>query len=150
MHQHIEHIKDYQSFRMLCENSVFLIGHIYETAYCYNKLTKQEFEIHKFIGDPTCAIISPNSDWYLVGGDCLILKKWNTDSYSLLEKLSDIHSLRAIDAYTIQILTDPWAAYSSIWQLELNLSSLIQPTRLTKIKYFTEYKNKPYTENVLW
>ena len=144
------YIKDDSNFRTLFENTVMLVGHVSETAYCYNKLTKEEFAIFQFDNDPTCAIVGKNNDWCLIGGDVLVLRTWVDNTLRIIGDLKNIHGVKAIDAYTTQILTDPWAEHSAIWQLEINLNKLTRPTSLSKVTDFKEYFDKPYAEQIAW
>jgi len=144
------YIKDDSNFRTLFENTVITVGNVFETAYCYNKLTKEEFAIFQFDYDPTSAAVGKNNDWCLIGGDVLVLKTWVDNTLRLIDDLKNIYGLKTIDAYTIQILTDPWAEQSAIWQLEINLNRLTRPTSLIKVKSFKEYFDKPYTDQIAW
>lgn len=142
--------KDDSNFKILFENKVTIVGHIYEIAYYHNKLTKEELPIFEFENDPTCAIIGQNNDWCLIGGDVLILKTWNDNTLKLVNNLEQIFDLKYIDEYTAQILTDPWSENSAIWQISIDLNNITQPLILSKIKDFKEYFNKPYSENIEW
>ncbi|MCD1117962.1 hypothetical protein [Chryseobacterium turcicum] len=143
-------IKDDSNFKILFENKVTIVGHIYEIAYYHNKLTKEELPIFEFENDPTCAIIGQNNDWCLLGGDVLILKTWNDNALKFINNLEQIFDLKCIDAYTAQILTDPWSENSAIWQISIDLNNITQPLILSKIRDCKEYFNKPYSENIEW
>ena len=144
------YIKDDLNFKILFENTVMMVGNVFETAYCYNKLTKEEFAIFQFDNDPTCATVGKNNDWCLVGGDVLVLKTWFDNTLRMIGDLKNIYGLKTYNAYTIQILTDPWTAQSAIWQLEIDLNKLTKPISLTKVKDFKEYFDKPYTGQIVW
>jgi hypothetical protein len=144
------YIKDDPNFNTLFENSVMIVGNVFESAYCYNKLTKDEFGIFEFDNDPTCAAVGKNIDWCLIGGDVLILKTWIDKTLRIIGDLKNIYGLKTIDAYTIQILTDPWAEQAAIWQLEIDLDKLARPISLIKVKDFKEYFDKPYEEQIDW
>lgn len=144
------HTKDDSNFKILFENKVMIVGHIYEIAYYHNKLTKEELPVFEFEDDPTCAIIGQNNDWCLIGGDVLILKTWNDNALKFVDNLEQIFDLKCIDAYTAQILTDPWSENSEIWQVLIDLNKLTQPLTLSKIRDFKEYFDKPYSESIEW
>jgi hypothetical protein len=150
MQQSKGHIKGDPNFKKLFENTVMLVGHIFENAYCCNKLTNEEFPIFQFNNDPTCGIVGNNNDWCLIGGDVLILMTWIDHTIRVIGDLKDIYGLKAVNPYSIKILTDPWSEHSSIWLLEINLTNLTRPTSLFKIKDFKEYIGKPYTETIIW
>ena len=143
-------IKDDPNFKTIFENIVMTVGHVFETSYCYNKLTKEEFAIFKFDNDPTCGIVGQKNDWCLIGGDLLVLRTWVDNSLRLVGELKQIFDLKSIDDYTVQILTDPWTNNSEIWQLTIDLNKLKRPLTLIKIRDFKEYVDKPYTDDVVW
>ncbi len=144
------YIKDDPNSRILFENTVLAVGHVFESSYCFNKLTKEEFEIFEFDNDPTCGLAGQNNDWCLIGGDVLVLRSLVDNTLRLIGELKEIFDLKLIDAYTVQILTDPWADNSEIWQLKIDLNNLSQPLTLTKIREFKAYAGKPYTNKIGW
>ncbi len=143
-------IKDYKQFKKLYENTVMILGHVFERAYIIDKILQKEIAIFDFDYDPTCGLIGKNNDWCLIGSDVLVLKTWVDNSIRYISELKDIYSLRAIADYTVQILTDPWSEESSIWQMEIDLTKLTRPVNLFKLKDFKDYKDKPYSEDIAW
>ena len=143
-------IKDYEYFIKLYENTIMILGHVYERAYIIDKIIQKEIAIFDFDNDPTCGLIGKNNDWCLVGGDILVLKTWVDNTLRTFSELKSVHSLRAIDDYTVQILLDPWSEQSSIWQMEINLNKLTNPITLFKMKDFSDYADKPYTDQIIW
>ena len=137
-------------FTVLFENTVMVVGHVFEVAYCFNKFTKEEFSIFQFHNDPTCALVGPNNDWCLIGGDMLVLRTWVDYTLRFIGDLKDIHSLKLIDPYTVHILTDPWSQEAAIWELTIDLTKLARPVSLSKIKDFHAYIGQPYTDTILW
>lgn len=137
-------------FKKFFENTVMVVGHVFESAYCFNKLTREEFGIFRFSYAPTCGMVGKNNDWCLVGGDILVLKTWADNTLRCIAELKDIFDLKAKDAYTVQILTDPWCEGSAIWELTINLNKLTRPVSLIKIRDFKEYIDKPYTNQIEW
>jgi hypothetical protein len=144
------YIKDDSNFKVLFENTVMLVGHMYESSYCFNKLTKEEFGIFEFDNDPTCALIGKNNDWCLIGGEILVLKTWVDNTIRVIGELNNIFALKAMGDYTVQILTDPWGKESAIWALTIDFNKLTRPTSLVKIRNFTEYADKPYVDQIEW
>jgi hypothetical protein len=144
------YIKDDPNFKQFFENAVMLLGHVFETAYCYNKITKEEFGLFRFDNDPTCGVVGKNNDWCLVGGDVLVLKTWFDNSLRLIGDLRQIHELRSVDDYKTQILLDPWSNEAAIWQLEIDKTKPTRPITLEKVKDFKDYTDKPYTEHIVW
>lgn len=144
------YIKDDKNFRPLSENTIMLLGHVFETAYIVNKITNEESPVFQFYGDPTCGLIGKYNDWCLVGGEILILRTGVDNSVRSIGEFKNIHSLKAIDDYKAQILIDPWSEESSIWQIEIDLHKLTRPVNLYKLKDFKDYVDKPYTEEIFW
>lgn len=144
------YIKDDPNFKILFENTVMTVGHVFEASYCFNKLTKEEFGIFVFDNDPTCGLVGKKNDWCLIGGDDLVLWTWVDNTLRLVGELKEIFDLKLIDAYTVQILTDPWLDNPEIWQLAIDLNMLSRPITLTKIRDFKEYADKPYKDEVEW
>jgi len=143
-------IKDDPNFKTLFENTVMTVGHVFEMSYCYNKLTTEEFAIFEFDNDPTCGVVGQNNDWCLIGADVLVLRTWVDKTLRLVGDLKQIFDIKSIDAYTVQILTDPWADNPEIWQLTIDLNRLTRPLTLHKIGDYKEYADKPYTDKIDW
>ena len=117
------HITDDPHFHVLFENSIMIAGHVFEDAYCYNKLTKEELPIYVFYGNPDCAIVGNNNDWCLFGGNVLVLRTWADNTIRIIDELKEIYAFKAINEYTVHVLIDPWSDKSAIWQLEIDLTS---------------------------
>jgi hypothetical protein len=98
----------------------------------------------EFYGNPKCGIIDSENKWVIIAGIHLTFWKSNTSKKYQNESFEWVHSLRIKDEKTVEILTDPWSEKSSVW--ELNTENAI----LIKIKDFTDYRNKEYTEFVKW
>ena len=60
------------------------------------------------------------------------------------ENFKWIHSLRIKNLNIGEILIDPWSEISAIWELN------IETNELSKIKNFTKYSDKEYSESVKW
>jgi hypothetical protein len=150
MHPYKGYVVEQPEFLPLSETFVLVIGHLYEDAYCYNKITKEETGIFRFEGDPTCAIVGANNDWCLVGGHVLVLRTFYDRTVRLVGDLKDIYGLRLVSAYSAKILTDPWSTAPAIWQLDINPNHAAPSTNLWKIRDFNDYVGKPYEENVPW
>ena len=143
-------IMDNPNFKVLFENKVMTVGHVFETSFCINKFTNEEFAVFEFDNEPTCGLVGQYNDWCLIGGDVLVLKTWIDNTLRLVGELKDIFDLKLIDAYTIHVLTNPWMDGSEIWQVSLDLNQLSRPMTLTKIRDFNEYSDKPYSDKVVW
>lgn len=135
-------MKNIIGYTSLYKTDLLEIGYIYEEAYLINTETKENIYIGYFYGDPTCAFISDDNSWSVVGGEVLVLIK----NYKIItiDEIRDIFAFKPIDKDNIQILTHPWSEDSSIWQLN------IESVECTKIQPFDKYKDKEYTEDIDW
>jgi hypothetical protein len=97
-----------------------------------------------FIYDPTCALISYDNSWCLVGGDRLLL--WTPKETFEIDdnNLKTIEAFRQININTVHILVDPWSDNSAIWEIN------IQTKQYKKLRNFNDYKDKEYTEDIKW
>jgi hypothetical protein len=128
------YIIDDPNFRTLYENTVMVVGHVYETSYCINKLTKEEFAVFQFENDPTCGVVSTNKD----------------NTLRMISEIKHVFELKIVGHYEVKILTDPWSEDAAIWELKIDLEKLSNPISIAKLRDFEELRNKPYMENINW
>lgn len=132
------------NFKILNETKKYVLGHIFEEAYLIDKITNEKYELGSTYGDPSCGLIDQGNKWCIVGGSTLII--WTTKETTEL-KANELYwacRIRQINQNSVQILIDPWADSSSIW--ELNILDKIY----FKIRDFNNYKDKGYTEQIEW
>ena len=122
----------------------FIVGHIFETAYLTEIASGQTTIIGDFYGDPSCGLISNDNKWCLVGGSTL--RVWTENEvYEITDdNLYWACKLRQIDNNKVEILIDPWADNSSVWEFN------IKTKESKKIKDFDNYKDKEYTDEIEW
>ena len=128
--------------RLLAESENLLVVHEYEYASIYFKRSKEKILVDDFYGDPCCALISPDEDWVLIGGEHLTL--WKDGLTRRIDGIHWIDSLRLVDTGAAYILVDPWSDDSAIWKID------ISTMRLDKVRDFTTYREEPYTEDIEW
>lgn len=128
----------------LHETDKFVLGHVFEQVYLTEKATERVIFIGDFYGDPSCGLISRDNTWCLVGSATLIL--WTEMGVTEIEdsNLRWACKLRQTDTNTVEILIDPWADNSSIWEFNTHTRER------TRIKNFDDYKNKEYTDDIDW
>ncbi|HAD13979.1 MAG TPA: hypothetical protein DCF33_16260 [Saprospirales bacterium] len=136
--------------RIFSQTASIVIYHECETAFCLHKPSGESFPVHQFYGDPVCALIGRNDDWCLIGGDVLVLLWVQDRTTKIIDGLKWIFDLRIVNDMTIQILTDPWGEAPAIWELAIRPDYPNEPAQPIKIKDFPGYKNKPFTESVMW
>ena len=132
------------NFNKLYESEKYLVGHIFENAYLIEKDTGKTTLIGEFYGEPSCAIISPNNEWCIVGG--FTLKIWTEDEVFEIkdDNLYWACKFKQVDINKVEILIDPWADNSSIWELN------IQTKEYKKLMDFENYKKQQYTDEIEW
>jgi hypothetical protein len=136
--------------RILSQTASIVIYHEDETVFCLHKPSGESFPVHQCYGDPVCALIGRNNEWCLIGGDVLVLLLFQDRTTRIIDSLKWIFELRLVNDETVQILIDPWGEAPAIWELTIRSDYQHEPVQPVKIKDFPEYKNKPYTEAIVW
>ncbi len=133
-----------KNYKILDETDELILGHVFERAYLTIKATNENLSLGDFYGDPTCGLISRANDWCVIGGSTLLV--WTRDEIATI-KDNDTNwasDIRQITENKVELLIDPWADNSAIWEFD------IITKEKNKIKDFTDYKDKEYTDNVVW
>ena len=133
-----------KNYKILCETEKLVLGHIFEDAYLTIKETNETINLGDFYGDPDCGLISKSNDWCIVGGSTLIVWARNEILKIKDDDLRWVFDIRQIDQHKVELLIDPWADNSSIWEFD------IITKEKNKIKDFPDYKDKEYTDSVAW
>ena len=128
-------------FRILAENEQMVLGHEFEAAFIIHKTNGKKSSLGYFYGDPVCALIDRDSNWFLIGGDKLILSR--QDKISAID-LFDIHDLRQTDRNKAEILTDPWSRKPAVWELNTDTKEV------RMVRLFNDYTDHEYTDNIIW
>lgn len=123
------------------ETETLSLVSLYESGYLLHLDTQKVTYLGSFYGNPACGLISHDCNWVVIGGAHLVV--WNQGVITEVP-LKWISALRQIDKDKVHILTDPWDPGCAIW--ELDVTSL----ELQKIKPFTDYLGRQYTEEVIW
>ena len=129
---------------ILDKTDMLRLEHEFESVKLIEIKTGKSLLEDFFYGNPTCGLIDLNNNWVVVAGQHITI--WTPKEVNKVEseELKDIHSLKVKNQNTIELLTDPWAKDSAIW--EMCLLSL----KTRKIKDFPKYRNKTYSENIQW
>lgn len=132
------------NFKILNETDKFILGHIFEEVYLIDKETNKKYELGSMYGDPSCGLIDQDNKWCIIGGSTLII--WTTKETTELkaDELYWAYRIRQINQKSVQILIDPWADNSAIWELNIMDKSHF------KICEFKIYQDKEYTEQIEW
>lgn len=134
---------------VLFETDKLKIEYEFENAYLIEKKTGIELVFDDFYGNPKCGFISKNNDWAIIAGKHLTVWRANDKKKQQIERieydeLTWIHDIRLKTDNIVEILTDPWADNSAIW--ELNMETL----KFRKIQDFKKYLDSEYTDQVDW
>ncbi len=124
------------------ESKTLMLVSIYENGYLLHLDREEVTFLNWFYGDPTCALISQDSKWVIMGGDDLFII-WNQGVITEVD-IKGAFDVRQTDTETVHILIDPWYDNSAIWELNIATQDL------KMIRPFTDYINTEYTENVTW
>ena len=129
---------------ILDESDDLVLSHIFEEAYLTIKTTGERISLGNFYGEPICGLISNSNDWCIVGGSELVV--WTKEEITRI-KDADLYwacKIRQKSDTKVEILIDPWADNSSIWEFD------ILTKERSKIKDFPYYKGKEYSETIIW
>ncbi|WP_076665533.1 hypothetical protein [Pontibacter indicus] len=127
---------------ILDETDQLLLLHEWETVFLLEKRDNSVLWKEKYVGDPTCGLIDKDNKWAVVAGDHLTI--WSQGKALNVAGLADIHSIRLEKADTLKVLIDPWSTRSAVWKVN------VKTLEKSKIRDFSEYRDKPYTEEVKW
>jgi hypothetical protein len=130
--------------RILDETDKYFIGHIYEDAYLIDKRLGEELVHDDFYSDPSCGLISKNNDWAIIAGEHLTIWRYGKTVRMDNQDLRWIHSIRTHDQKTVELLIDPWSPHAAIWILD------VTKLQFRKLRDFEDYKEKEYTDEVVW
>ena len=128
----------------LDETDSYVLFSEHEDIFLFDKdLNKEVWRISMY-GNATCGILGLVNEWAVVGGENLII--WiNNKFYEVKEPLYKwIYDMRQIGDDEIEFLIDPWSEKSAIWIIN------VKTMEISKIKDFTQYKGKPYQDNLEW
>jgi hypothetical protein len=133
-----------KEYKVLDETEELLLAYIYEDVYLIVKATREKINLGDFYGDPTCGFISKTNNWCIVGGSLLII--WIKEKIINIkdDELYWVYAIRQKTEYKVELLIDPWADNCAIWEFD------VLTKEKNKIRDFFDYKDKEYTDNVIW
>ena len=132
------------NFKILDETSKYILGHVFEEIYLFDKETNERYALGSIYGDPSCGLIDQDNKWCIIGGSTLIIWTLKETTELKVDELYWACKLRQINQNNVQILIDPWSDNASIWQLNIMDKSYF------KICEFKNYLDKDYTEQIEW
>ena len=129
---------------ILYETDELILENEYESTWLKSKSTGKVLLEDELYGDPQCGLIDANNNWAIVAGEHLTI--WSQKKSEIIkhEGIKWVHSLRLKNPETVEILIDPWSNNSSIWEIN------IHTFEVQKVKDFNDYKDKEYTDEVIW
>lgn len=127
---------------ILAESTRFCVGNRFESVFVRDLSSGAEEQIAEHYGGPSCAVISPDDSWIVIGGEGLTVyrpeervstnffrPKWFRRSFPPGLKLKDawrVHAMRIDEESAVRILFDPWSEYSSVWKLRVSIKEFIK------------------------
>lgn len=133
-----------QFTKIISETNELRLEHEWELTFLVQKSNNQILLEDDFYGDPECGLIDKESKWVIVAGTHLTLWTPNSEKRFQTEQFRDIYSIRLKKEGIVEILTDPWAEFSAIWELD------IKNKKLKKVLDFKKYQGEEYTNDVEW
>jgi len=130
------------SVHTIAETPELKLVHNYEEGFLIFKQEKIAIELGSFYGDPSCGIIDKDNQWVIIGGTDRSLL-WLRGVITELS-FKGLHDLRQIDKTIVEILIDPWSEHSAIWRYNITTGEQ------KKIRDFPDYREQPFTEDVIW
>ncbi len=137
-------MKQNEDYKILAETNQLVLGHYYEYVSLTIKATNEKVDLGYIYGNPNCGLIGKTNEWCIACGATLLV--WTKGEIVEIEDkyLVWIEAARSKSESKVELLTDPWAAHSAIWEFDVFARTK------TKIRDFTDYLDKEYTENVVW
>ncbi|TWF41776.1 hypothetical protein FHW36_103580 [Chitinophaga polysaccharea] len=124
------------------ESKSLLVGSLYENGYLFHLATKEVTYINWFYGNPTCAVISGDEQWAVMGGGEILTVWKNQATFDIA--LAWPYDMRQSGPGIVQVLTDPWVENAAVWELDITTLDV------QKLRDFREYIGKAYMEQVAW
>jgi hypothetical protein len=128
--------------KTLDETKRLLLEHEYEYVKLIDKISGNVLFEDGFYGDPEAGLIDRENQWAVVGG--VHITVWRNGESRRIDEIKDVDSIKLKERDTIEILTDPWSDDSAIWEVDM------MTFEFKKIRLFSDYQGKPFTENVIW
>jgi hypothetical protein len=133
-----------ESFRKLYETDTLILGHTSEQVVLLDKKSQLQINITNQYGDPTCGLIVDN--FCIIGGHALEVYNISTKKLTQfsIDQSAYIFDMKIVEANTVRVLTDPWSSLSAVWELD------VKGLRLSRVRDFSDYMEKPYSDAVVW
>lgn len=132
------------NFKILNQTSKYVLGHIFEEVYLIEKVTNDRYRLGSMYADPSCGLIDKDNKWCIVCGSTIIIWAVKETTELNISELNQTCRIRQSHEHGVQILIDPWADNSSIWEL-----NILDKTYF-KLCDFKNYQDKTYTEEIEW
>ena len=134
----------WNKMEILYETNKLTLFYEYETVLLKDKLTGIILYEKECYGDPECGLIDIDNQWAVIACEYLTIQTLQQVNVIKNEHIKWVSDIRLKSTELIEVLIDPWSDSASIW--EINLNTL----EAEKVKDFFEYRDKEYTDNVIW
>jgi hypothetical protein len=136
-----------EHFRILAESQNYILGHVAEYGYIFDKKFNSNTYLGASYGDPTFGIIDKNEQWAMLLGHTSYL--WTpsevinlNEGYALLGEIFEYpFDARQISDFEVDIIEDPWSDNPGIYALNVKSKSIKRIRDFKKLEI-------PYDDNL--
>ena len=138
--------------RTLAKSASFKIVNDYESAVLVDTKHGTELDLKEHYGDPSCALISIDETYFVVGGEGITLFAFERGEqeyfrpgkppHADMKEPWSVHAIRAEPDNSCRILFDPWSNYASVWRLSFT------DGQVEKLQDGPLLKDEPYREDI--
>ena len=114
------------------KSKILILISIFEDGYLLHLDREEVTYLNWFYGDPTCALISQDNKWVVMGGDDW-LTIWNQGVITEIQ-IKGAFDVRQTDTQIVHILIDPWHENTAIWELNITTQDL-KMVKLMRLSY---------------
>ena len=128
--------------KILYESKNLILVTEFENVSLIDKNSHTEIFNLSVYGEVIYSSVEESENWIMIGAENLWV--WKNHKLLKVEEVCWVHEIRKISENIVEILTDPWHTNAAVWKYDALNDSYF------KVKDFTDYNNKPYSENVIW
>ena len=131
---------------VLAESAGFRVEHQYELARLINKVTGAIVLLGEHYGDPRCAVIGANEQWFAVGGDRVTIYDPTNGCREFLRSTPPVpvpvSAMREEEGGVLRVMIDPWADNPGTWEIVVGTGVL------RKVSDGPDLRDQPWREDV--
>jgi hypothetical protein len=137
-----------EHFRILAESQNYILGHVAEYGYIFDKKFNSNIYLGDSYGDPTFGVIDKNEQWGILLGHTSYL--WTPTGISNLNEINSAvgeifewpFDARQLNDFEVEILDDPWSYNPGVYTVNVKVKSIkrIRDFRKLEIPYDNNLK----------